>query len=359
MFAFSTRKTMAESVQTTSTPSQQREGRAGGARWSFVCRLGVALVVALVLWSATRTIVPTDPAAAWWLELVAWLCVTCTYVGFVPAEMLGPRQGFVRRLEASWTPNSMYTSVFASITPFMVGVAIMGELLRLPLLAIVGCGAFVFFHFVARHLTTEAKLTPHLGQRGESEAERNREVWLAQVGDALIVTTALLLFAWTDHPLWLFSAVILVANYMLGLWVHKTLDPRPYPLTSYLAVLCSLCLACGLVLLFAGEQSLSRMDVVYGNVFLAAVLAVTTKLVEGTTVPAMLALGGLAVATLYGLLVSASTIPTGVKAILLNAAATRYEIRDYAVFLATTSFALNLFLANLHHKLESVRARRG
>lgn len=151
------------------------------------------------------------------LELIAWLCITCTYIGFAPAELLlGPRKGLTRLLDQPWTMRRLYLAVYLGI----LGAAVLGlSLLAAPLnnhiaLTILAL-LLVVYHFVLRHFTTERKGTPHLGQRGPNQ-ERTVEVLWGQLGDLYLLVVLLVIWWLTKHPVWLLGTAILLAGYILG-----------------------------------------------------------------------------------------------------------------------------------------------
>lgn len=185
--------------------------------WSFWVLLAVAILATILLGTFAlwigRNVIPYP----WWLELIAWLCITCTYIGFAPAELLlGPRKGLTRLLDQPWTMRRLYLAVYLGI----LGAAVLGlSLLAAPLnnhiaLTILAL-LLVVYHFVLRHFTTNARGTPHLGQRGPNQ-ERTVEVLWGQLGDLYLLVVLLVIWWLTKHPVWLLGTAILLAGYILG-----------------------------------------------------------------------------------------------------------------------------------------------
>lgn len=72
-----------------------------GTAWDFIGLLALAILATILIGEITRwigrSIIMPYPVV---LELLAWMGIMCTYVGFAPAELLlGPRKGLARLLD--------------------------------------------------------------------------------------------------------------------------------------------------------------------------------------------------------------------------------------------------------------------
>jgi hypothetical protein len=288
------------------------------------------------------------------LEITAWFAICCTYLGFAPAELLlGPRRGFQRQLDRPWPIQRLYAAVFAGVFGAILGIAILATLTGpAPLLLAIATG-FVLYHFILRHLTTESKGTPHLGQRGPT-TQRTAEVLWGQAGDLYLIATLAVIWGLTKHPIWILATAVVSTGYMLGVWIHRRFDPEPRGVSSYLGPLGCLGVMCVGVLTLGFEPQVPNIlkQVEWALAIIAAVVVLDRQPYAAAIVAAV----GVATATVYGHLVGQDQILTGFKEMLFNPAADWRRVRDYWVFLAVFSFVANTALSRF---LELLLGERG
>lgn len=323
--------------------------------WSFWGLLAVAVLATALLGELAFRIGRSVTPYPLWLELLAWLCITCTYIGFTPAEfLLGPRKGLTRLLDQRWATPRLYLAVYSGILGAILGLSLLAAPLHNHIVLKVFSLVLVFYHFVLRHFTTEPKGTPHLGQRG-SDQERTIEVLLGQLGDVYLLLILFVIWWLTKHPIWLLGTAILLAGYILGVWIHRRWDPKPRSLSSYLGTLGCLVVMSVAVLVLGFETDVPNL-LCQVEVALA-LIGVVVLLDRQPYVAALVAVTGLVLATVYGLLVGQERIVTGFSELLLNPTTDWRNIRDYWVLLAVVSFAANTAFSRVLELLLGERNR--
>jgi hypothetical protein len=158
--------------------------------------------------------------------------ITQTYLGFVVGEVFCPRSGGRRDPFGMWNPLAPYVSVVAAMSGACLGLALVASLFEPSWIPLMVASSFIGFHIVVRRLLTEEKGTPHLGQRG-SKSEKQLETAIGMIGDAALAMVLVWLWFVTRQPLWIAGCVVFVCCYIVGVTVHRHLDPIQRSHTSY------------------------------------------------------------------------------------------------------------------------------
>ena len=289
------------------------------------------------------------------IEVVAWMAISLTYCGFLVGELAGPWSGSERDVEGDWKPFHIYLAVMASLGGAVLGLGLLAPILE-PAWVLQSIAAFIVAtHLCLRRFTTERKLTPHLGQRGSGK-EKATETAIGLVSDGLVAGLLLLLWHVTGHPLWIVGFVLFVLSYVLGVTVHRHLDPVATPKSSYFWILAGQATVSLIVVSLTAFHRVSTQS--FFGVFAAgAVLILLIKLVRETASRAIRTVAAIAVLSVVFGTLTAGEIQTGLEDFLLNPAARREDLLRYLALVAFLSTGTLLLIAAMAASRSQTRMR--
>lgn len=194
-------------------------------------------------------------------ECLAWLLITSTYFGSIPAAFI-----FGKGRDYQHSFYQIYGTVLFSISGDILGLTLMGFVLRQKLLFGVVSTALIVHHFTLRRGTVECKQTPHLGQRGTDE-EKWREIVLAHTCDFYQVLLLAAFFYFTQHPIWILGCVIFIFQYFISVRAHKVIHDIPKTYGLALLILFAMCLVVWPVCSWWGI--IRRYDIIFIGVLIS------------------------------------------------------------------------------------------